>query len=130
MRRMKRIVICILALVMALSLACGKTDGDLRDAIAGKTFVWEKEGCGGDFTITLNADGTYQYYEGFLSSYIGFGTWTIENDMVILTEQGGQNSVYRFAMKDGALVYIADGSDNFLYVKASDGDRFLPADGK
>ena len=123
---MKRIVICILALGMALSLACGKTDGSLRDAIAGKTFVWDKEGFGGDFTITLNADGTYQYYEGFLSSYIGLGTWTIENGTVILTEQGGQDSVYCFAVKDGALVYIADGSDNFLYVKTADGDRFLP----
>ena len=73
MDAVKRIVICILVLGMALSLACGKTDGSLRDSVAGKTFVWEKEGFGGDFTITLNADGTYQYYEGYLSSYIGFG---------------------------------------------------------
>ena len=128
MDAMKRIVICILALGMALSLACGKTDGSLRDAIAGKTFVWEKEGFGGDFTITLNADGTYQYYEGFLSSYIGFGTWTVENGAVILTEQGGQDSVYCFAVKDGALIYESDDSDRFLYTDVTDGDRFLPAD--
>ena len=128
MRSMKRIIVCILALGIIFTLACGKTDGDLRGAVAGKTFVWEKEGCGGDFTITLHADGTYQYYECFLSSYIGFGDWTVEDGTVILTEQGGQDSVYRFAVQDGALVYLADGSDNFLYVKASDGDRFLPAD--
>ena len=128
MDTVKRIVICVLTLGMALSLACGKTDGDLRDAIAGKTFVWEKEGFGGDFTITLNADGTYQYYEGFLSSYIGLGTWTVENGTVVLTEQGGQDSVYRFAVKDGALIYESDDSDGFLYVDVTDGDRFLPAD--
>ena len=126
MDTVKRIVICVLAFGLLAGAACKKNDANVRDMLAGKTFVWEKEGCGGDFTITLNADGSYQYYEGFLSSYIGLGTWTIENDMVILTEQGGQDSVYRFAIKDGALVYLADGSDNFLYVKASDGDRFLP----
>ena len=125
---MKRIVICILALGLLTGIACKKTDGSLSTTIAGKTFVWEKEGFGGDFTITLNADGTYQYYEGFLSSYIGMGTWTVKDGTVILTEQGGQTSVYRFAVKDGALVYIADGSDNFLYVKTTDGDRFLPED--
>lgn len=123
---MNRIIICILALCMAFSLACGKTDGALRDALAGKTYVWEKEGCGGEFTIALNADGTYQYYEGFLSSYIGLGEWTVEDGAVILTEQGGQDSVYRFAVKDGALVYLADGSDGFLYVDVMDGDRFAP----
>ena len=125
---MKRIVICILALGMALSLACGKTDGSLRDAIAGKTFVWEKEGFGGDFTITLNEDGTYRYCEGYLSSYIGFGTWTVENGAVILTEQGGQDAVYCFAVKDGALVCRKDGSDRFLYTDVTDGDRFLPTE--
>ena len=126
---MKRIVICILALGMALSLACGNTDGVLRDSVAGKTFIWEKEGIGGDFTITLNADGTYQFYEGYLSSYIGFGNWTVENGAVILTEKGGQDSVYRFAVQDGALVYLADSSDGFLYTDVTDGDRFLPANG-
>ena len=128
MDAMKRIVICILVLGMALSLACGKTDGSLRDAIAGKTFVWEKEGFGGDFTITLNADGSYQYYEGYLSSYIGFGNWTVKDGTVVLTEQGGQDAVYRFAVQDGALVYLADGSDRFLYTDVTDGDRFLPTE--
>ncbi len=127
MRTVKRILLCVLALGLFAGVACKKTDGNLRDALAGKTFVWEKEGFGGDFTITLNADGSYQYYEGFLSSYIGVGIWTVENDTVTLTEQGGQDAVYRFAVKNGALVYLADGSDNFLYVKAEDGDRFLPA---
>ena len=128
MRTVKRILLCVLALGLLAGIACKKNDGNLRDTLAGKTFVWEKEGCGGDFTITLNADGTYQYYEGFLSSYIGVGTWTVENDTVILTEQGGQDAVYRFTVKDGALVYAADGSDRFLYVDVQNGDRFAPAE--
>ena len=33
------------------------------DALAG-VYVYEKTGFGGEFTITLNSDGTFQYYEG------------------------------------------------------------------
>ena len=124
---MKRIVICILALGMLAGFACAKkTDDVLRKTVAGKTFVRENGGFGGDFTITLREDGTYEYYEGFLSSYIGTGTWTVEDGMLILTEQGGYDFVYRFTVQDGALVYRTAGSSAFIYVKAADGDRFLP----
>ena len=124
---MKRIVICILALGMLAGLACAKkTDDALRKTVAGKTFVRENGGFGGDFTITLREDGSYEYYEGFLSSYIGMGTWTVEDGMLILTEQGDYDFVYRFTVQDGALVYRAAGSSAFIYVKAADGDLFLP----
>ena len=124
---MKRIVICILALGMLAGFACAKkTDDALRKTVAGKTFVRENGGFGGDFTITLREDGSYEYYEGFLSSYIGMGTWTVEDGMLILTEQGGYDFVYRFTVQDGALVYRTAGSSAFIYVKAAEGDRFLP----
>lgn len=124
---MKRIVICILALGMLAGFACAKkTDDALRKTVAGKTFVRENGGFGGDFTITLREDGSYEYYEGFLSSYIGMGMWTVEDGMLILTEQGGYDFVYRFTVQDGALVYRTAGSSAFIYVKAADGDRFLP----
>lgn len=124
---MKRIVICILALGMLAGFACTKkTDDALRKTVAGNTFVRENGGFGGDFTITLREDGSYEYYEGFLSSYIGMGTWTIEDGVLILTEQGGYDFVYRFTVQDGALVYRTAGSSAFIYVKAADGDRFLP----
>ena len=124
---MKRIVICILALGILAGFACAKkTDDALRKTVAGKTFVRENGGFGGDFTITLREDGSYEYYEGFLSSYIGMGTWTIEDGVLILTEQGGYDFVYRFTVQDGALVYRTAGSSAFIYVKAADGDRFLP----
>ena len=124
---MKRIVICILALGMLAGFACAKkTDDALRKTVAGKTFVRENGGFGGDFTITLREDGSYEYYEGFLSSYIGMGMWTVEDGMLILTEQGGYDFVYRFTVQVGALVYRTAGSSAFIYVKAADGDRFLP----
>ncbi len=125
---MKRIVICILALGMLAGFACTKkTDDALRKTVAGNTFVRENGGFGGDFTITLREDGAYEYYEGFLSSYIGTGTWTVEDGVVTMTEKGGYDFVFRFTVQDGALVYRADGSDGFIYTDVQDGDRFLPS---
>ncbi len=121
---MKRILVLLLACVMLAASACAK--GVEPDALAGRTFKWEKDGFGGDFTISLFEDGTYRYYEGYLSSYIGFGNWTLKDGVLTLTETGGYDFVFRFAVKDGALVYLADGSSRFLYTDVQDGDRFLP----
>ncbi len=94
----------------------------------GEKFVWEKEGAGGDFTITLNEDGTYQYYEGHYSSYIGIGTWTVEDGILTLKEASRYDSIFHFSIEDGALIFVAEGSSEFLYVTVEDGDRFLPCD--
>ncbi|MBR4727638.1 MAG: hypothetical protein IK080_07085 [Clostridia bacterium] len=126
---MKRIPALILAAALLVCLgSCAGRTPSIKDTVAGKTYVRERGGFGGDFTLTLNADGSYEYYEGALSSYLGAGTWSIEDDTVVLRETSGYDFVFRFSLKDGALIYSAEGSDPFLYVKAEDGDRFLPAD--
>ncbi|MBR5345418.1 MAG: hypothetical protein IK127_06295 [Clostridia bacterium] len=94
------------------------------------TYRYEGEGIGGDFTITLNADGTYTFYEGYLSSYMGGGTWSIFSGAVYLTEQNGYDLEFMFGYEDGTLIYIADGSDAFIYVKVGDGERFVRVDDK
>lgn len=101
--------------------------------IAGKTYVYEKEGFGGDFTVQINKDGTFQYYEGGLSSYIGMGKWTLKEDILLLADGEGSNSRKNYFKADGDdLIFIADGSTNFLYVKVADGARFSrsPANGE
>ena len=61
---------CLAALGLALVLGgCSKTI--TAEDLAGKTYEYEKEGFGGNFTIQLKEDGTFTYYEGGLSSYIG-----------------------------------------------------------
>ena len=60
-------------------------------------------------------------------SYIGMGNWTLRNGVVTFTETTGYDLVFRFAAEDGNLVYIAKGSDRFMYVTVEDGDEFLPA---
>ncbi len=94
--------------------------------IPGRTFVYEKDGFGSDFTIKLNGDGTFTYYEGAFSSYVGSGEWSSENGVLTLSENRQDRLCeMRFAEGGGSLLFCADGSDNFMYVKAEDGDRFL-----
>ena len=93
-----------------------------------RVFVWEKEGFGGDFTIQLNDDGTYMYYVGALSSYIGSGRWSLQEGKVVLTETSGYDNVFYFAVKGDDLVFIRDGSSEFMYVTVEDGDRFILTD--
>ena len=123
---MKRVFIVLLTVMALLLSAC--SGQDISAAVSGKTFTWEKEGFGGDFTITLNEDGSYRYYEGFLSSYVGSGDWSVNNDTAVMTEKGGYDAVFRFSVKDGDLIYRSDGSDRFIYTAVEDGDRFRQTD--
>lgn len=95
-------------------------------AVLAGTYQYEGEGIGGDFTITLNVDGTYTFYEGALSSYMGAGTWDVYDNVVSLTEgEGGFDLSFMFGAEENALVYLAAGSDAFVYVKVQDGERFM-----
>ena len=94
------------------------------DALAG-VYVYEKTGFGGEFTITLNSDGTFQYYEGALSSTFGNGTLTLEDGLLCITEENArQPRTNCFRVEDGSLVFQAEDSDNFMFVKVLDGEQF------
>lgn len=125
----KRIVIGALAFgVIALSAACGNSDARTREEISGKVFVWEKEGFGGDFSIRLNDDGTYTYSEGFLSSYLAFGDWTVKAGILTMKEGTLPDTGFRFKVKEGELIFLSEGSSQFLHASVENGDRFLPKD--
>lgn len=95
--------------------------------IAG-VYRYEGEGFGGDFTITLNADGTYAFSEGPLSSYHGGGTWYVYYDAVCLNEENGFDTDVMFYIEDDALIYYEAASDGFPHVKVSDSERFVRQD--
>lgn len=125
---MKRALIplfLVLSLAVCLLESCNVKDGEISDMsqISGKTYKWEKPGFGSDFTLTLNEDGTYQYYAGALSSYIGIGNWTLENGIVELNDNG---KVFKFKAENNGLTFLSDGSAKFMYVDVEAGDRFLP----
>ena len=100
------------------------TETESNDKIGGRVYVWEKEGAGGDFTIVLLNDGTYSYYAGPISSYIGMGKWTVEDGILTMNEIS-YGFMFRFSVKNDELVFISEGSNSFSYVNVEDGDRFL-----
>lgn len=121
------IVLCLFSMA-----ACGQQNGsaeNVQERIMNKLFVYEKEGCGGDFTIQINDDGTFSYYEGPLSSYIGIGIWELEGDILTLSddEKIGDPFVNHFQIRGDDLVFLSEDSSNFIYVEVADGERFTSA---
>ena len=120
----------IFSILLVFVLLCGIANAEeiVNGSDIAGTYQYEGEGVGGDFTITLNADGTYAFYEGFLSSYIGGGTWSRDDDTVHMIEENGFDLEFTLEIQDDALVYSAEGSDAFPCVDVSDGERFVRQD--
>lgn len=95
--------------------------------VAGRTYTYTVEpesGIDSDrFSIKLNADGTFIYHECLYSSYLGIGNWSVDGDVLTLTDDyfDLQNS---FKIDGGDLTFIENGSTNFLYVTVEDGEHF------
>ena len=90
------------------------------------TYRCEGEGPAEDCTIWLNADGTYSFCEGSPGSCISMGTWDVFYNAVYMKEdeESGSGMQFMFGVEDGALIYIALGSDEFPY-NISDGERCI-----
>ncbi len=136
----KALLFFLSASILCLAVGCSKGDAWIEETdptiyeetthggegVAGKTYVFEHDGFGGEFTLSLRADGSMGYYEGGASSHIGNGTWTQDGDMLTISEPNGRGGqrVNRFRVTQNALIFVAEGSDNFIYVQMNDGDRF------
>ncbi len=111
-----------------------KTDAELEQlmhehpaaALTGRTYVYEKEGAGGPFTLTLNANGLFACYEGSNLSYMTSGTWKLYGDKVeLMYPVDGSNEKYVYLkVKGSELIYIGEMSENFTIVNVQDGDKF------
>lgn len=117
------------ALVLLATLTLTGCAGRIpENDVSGKGYVYEKGGFPDRFGIQLYSDGSFTYYVGALSSHVGYGNWSLESDMLILTENpdsSGHSSVFRFNVSEDSLSYIAEGSDNFMHIKVSDGEKFI-----
>lgn len=117
---MKHTVKIFLSLLLLTLL--GGCSGSVRaEDLAGKSYRYEKGGFGGDFVISLEEDGSFTYYEGALSSYIGMGEWTLEGETLTLQEK---TQHFTFQVEGEDLIFQHGQSGNFLYVKVLDGDKF------
>ena len=102
-----------------------RADGETVEEDITGTYVYEGEGAGGEFTITIGKDAACSFYEGPLSSCHGEGTWKKEGGVIILSEENGHDIINRFAAGNSVLVFIEKGSDNFPHVTLPDGGRFF-----
>ena len=103
-----------------------RADGEIiEDEDICGTYVYEGEGCGGDFTITINKDETYAFSEGPLSSYTGRGSWTREQGRIIFNEENGRDMRNSFAAGNNVLLFLGKGADDFPCVPLSDGGKFI-----
>lgn len=94
-----------------------------------KEYICEQIGCGGIFTLQLYEDGSFHYYEGFLSSYFGDGKWLFQDKKLTLFDTGtGKTRKIVFDYEKGELRYNQQESDQypFTYVVLEDGKRFIP----
>lgn len=103
-----------------------KNDLNFRDETS-KVYVYENNGFGGNFELTLNRDGSFSYYEGLLSSYIGMGSWKWDGNILTLTDNVKDNKVVfvnYFEYNGEDLVFIERGSSNYRFVTVKNGERF------
>ena len=122
------LLFCIFCMCFSLSACTGAHDGNATMKSVAGNYIWEKEGFGGPFNIYLKKDGTCNYYVGYLSSYFGMGTWSLEDGIVTIVEtkeSSGFDHVFHFRAEGDALVFIGEGSDQFMYTVVNDGDKFL-----
>ena len=133
---MKKVLTIMLVLMIAFGvMGCSNSKEITKDDIVDKVYTYEKDGCGSNFTITVKADGTFNYYEGFLSSHIGRGEWSYSDGILTLFEKTARfhdahkveeviNS-YNFSVEKDTLIFVDNDSDNFRYVKVKDGEKFF-----
>lgn len=129
----KRLVhnLLILLTVMLLLQGCGtsKDENVVTEKIytySGETFSKIENDY---FRIAINEDGTFNYCESALSSHIGFGEWSITDDILTLSEDEkmGYPLVNYFLIDGNDLIFIEENSSNFIYVTVKDGERFVGA---
>ena len=96
-----------------------------KAAFLSGVYRYEGEGFGGDFTLTLNPDGTFSFSEGPLSSFLGTGSWYADPNAVWLQEESGSGLQFSFAPENGALLFLASCSDPFPRIRVAEGERFV-----
>lgn len=99
-----------------------------KSGIVNKTYTYENDGFGSDFTIQINQDGTFEYCVGKFSSYIGHGQWTLEDDILTLCDDTqaplGKKNYFKID-EDDHLVFMAENSTNFTSIEVADGEKFI-----
>lgn len=128
---MKRYITLVIIAAAVLALAACAAGDNLTDSAT--HYVYENDGFGGSFIISLEEDGTFTYYEGYYSSYAASGHWKSEGLKIILTDEhtpGGADICNTFYLNGNELEFIEAESTNFIYVHVTDGEKFIGFQGE
>lgn len=107
----------------------GETDVPNETAITGRVYSyreaetaleWDKPG------FTLYEDGTFYFYFSAISSYVGLGTYELNEETLVLTTNDG-NYEYCFTAAEGGDSYVFDKENSSKvthFAEIPDGARF------
>ena len=112
---MKRVLPILLALLFLLgATACaGKPDAEpFYDPV--RVYAYRDSENIMLPSVTLYEDNTFTFSFSAISSYIGIGTYTVEDDVLTLNTDDG-NYTYTFIMKDDTLIFDAERSSKTLW---------------
>ena len=119
------LLVCAVLAVCFLTEPADTTYSLTAADVAGTAYAYEGEGCGGAFTVHIQDDGSFSYYEGKLSSYIGLGQWEVKDDKLYLYDgETSAGMTFVFSAESDGLVFLAEESDRFIYVDVPDGGKF------
>lgn len=97
------------------------------------TYLCEKIGLYSDFTLILNEDSTFSYYEGVASSYIGYGKWILTNNELTLYDEFSRYTPeiikINFTLgEDHCLYYHHEEPYPFVFTEIEEGTKFTPVE--
>ncbi len=120
MKKIFALSLCLIVMLGALSSCTGKEPSPVG------TYIYEKEGFGGDFYITISEDGSFSYSVGLLASYAGVGEWTMDDGVLRLKDREYPSLKFEnfFTVKEDKLVFIEEDSTNFMYLEVANGAVF------
>lgn len=77
-------------------------------------------------TITLEANGKFSFVFSPISSYLGFGNYTVENGYLYLKSSSKDTQIWVFKIEDKKLIYNSEKSTGGLYLSnITDGSEFI-----
>ncbi|MBQ9511069.1 MAG: hypothetical protein IJR55_05205 [Clostridia bacterium] len=136
---MKRTIafILMITLISLTLLSCGEDKPLTAKALNGRYTHPNDNGLEIDsFTISLVSDGTFSYHTSLLSSYLGIGKYTIDGNVITLTEEytpiSSDKTIsditllkkFKFKYENGKLIFLANESDSFMFATLPDGAVF------
>lgn len=77
--------------------------------------------------FTLFEDGTYSFHYALHSSFFGYGTYVLDEDTLVLTQDGENGMEYRFERKGDSYVFDGKNSSKATHLAdMPDGAVFSP----